>query len=109
MSELELEFNALIRDLLNLGVEITMKVKDGAIIWYDLNTGMKSDLHLYFDGESVKWKGRYGEGTLNLGKETGFNVINVMELVKECLCGRTYCSHMWVEAFRKMAFELFDE
>ena len=56
------QFNELVQKVLSKGVIVTMQMdKDSGIIWYDMNTDMKSELLIAYDGEKCIFKARYGK------------------------------------------------
>lgn len=88
-------FEEMIDKLLDGGIEITLTKQDG-ILWYNLNTSMKSDLLIAKSpnpgGDEIAIsKGRYGhEGSIETWGD-------LMREVKGCLHGRDYMSYDWQE------------
>lgn len=85
------EFEKLIDDLLDAGLEITLEKREDGHRWYNLNTMMKSHLEItLIDGECV-WQGRYGEtGTI-------YDISDVRRIGRYCMCERDYASGAWHE------------
>lgn len=82
-------FDELIESLLNRSIEVTLTMKDD-VIWYDLNTGMKSHLRIAkHDDETFKYDTRYSEGTEELSWKC------LTYLARHCLHGREYMSSAW--------------
>lgn len=76
------EFEQIIYKLLVYGLVPTIRMRDG-ICWYDLNTGMESDLHIAFKEGKFVYTTRYDS-------ETEFNDIEDVRTVgKDCMCSRT--------------------
>lgn len=88
------EFENLLDELLDHGIEITLKRVDGRR-WYDLNSGMKSEIEVaLIDGEAV-WKGRYDmRGT--------FDDLDDLRWIGQnrLMCGRDYASAGWRDFMR---------
>lgn len=85
------DFYDLIVNLLQEGLDINMRYVDETI-WYDLNTGMKSDLKItYIDGKFL-YKGRYSEisGVFD-------DIDDLRSIGRECMCGRDYMSGCWAD------------
>ena len=109
-----LNFNTLIRNILDLGVEISMRSVPSSTVGetcvvYDLNTGMKSELKVWCDDGTARWKTRYRAGVLQITDNTESNMDLITNLVQECLEGRNFCSSEWVEAFNKLGYDLFSD
>lgn len=82
------DFNALIYKLMEKGVSINLFLKDNTI-WYDLNTGMKSSLHITPHHGDIQYEGRYDSGVVVATWPA------ILMLAKQCLYGREYMSHAW--------------
>lgn len=84
------DFDALINKLLEEGVEIIMKMKAPGVIYYDLQTGAKSNIELFFitGCTSFGYSARYDTGFVD-----GFT--DVLYLVKAEMHGRDYLSGVW--------------
>ena len=108
MSTPELKFNNVIRALLELGVEINMRMQDGTV-WYDLGTGMKSHLHVSCDGDNLVYKRRYDDGVITLSDDPDKNLNEVLDLVQGCLYSRDFCNSQWTSAFNQVGRNLFKE
>lgn len=96
-----MNFEEIIDKLLDNGIEITVKKEDG-IVWYDLNTQMKSELLIAKSPnkseEVAITKGRYGpEGPV-------YSWDGLMSEVKSCLHGRSYMASSWEELLTKEGF-----
>ena len=93
-------FQELIAAFLNKGVDVTMYMrqhpfKDGELlIWFNLNTGMKSELELALIDDRIEWKGRYSDGEL-VANDLGTLVEEVIDLAQGCTCGRDYMNFVW--------------
>lgn len=92
-------FDEMIDKLLDNGIEITLKKQDG-VVWYDLNTGMKSHLWIAKSpdpggDETAIAKGRYGcKGSIDTWSDLLFEV-------KGCLHGRDFMHSAWKELLVK--------
>ncbi len=92
-------FEELIDKLLDNGIEITLIKKEG-VVWYDLNTQMKSDLLVAKPldsehGEIAITQGRYGhEGVI-------YDWSCLVKEVRGCLHGRDFMNGAWQELLMK--------
>lgn len=86
------QFNELIQKVLSKGVIVTMQMdKDSGIIWYDMNTDMKSELLIAYDGEKCIFKARYGHtGVIDSYEE-------LLDEVRDCQHGRDFGNATWFE------------
>ena len=86
-----IEFEDLIDELLREGLDISLFYADDTR-WYDLNTGMKSDLKIALVGDRCIYKGRYTEiyGEID-------DIHDIRRVGERCLCGRDYMSGSWAE------------
>ena len=83
-------FDELIERLLHKNIQITLEIKDG-VRWYNLNTGMKSDLCIAEkDDTEIRYETRY---FINGIEELTWNA--VMKLAYSCMRGREYMQHSW--------------
>lgn len=92
-------FEEIIDKLLDNGIEITLKKQDG-VVWYDLNTGMKSHLWItkdedYADGPFAKYQARYDES----GTIRGWS--DLMWVAKQCKYGYDFINTSWCELLVK--------
>jgi hypothetical protein len=86
-------FQKIISRLLDEKITITIFKEDG-LIWYDLNTGMKSHLYIADDGE-FKYKGRYD-------KEGEFETFeDLLSIVSGCRYGRDFANEDWMNLLVK--------
>jgi hypothetical protein len=86
-------FQEIISRLLDEKIKITIFKEDG-LIWYDLNTGMKSHLYIADDGE-FKYKGRYD-------KEGEFETFGeLLRIVSGCRHGRDFANEDWMNLLVK--------
>lgn len=82
-------FDELIESLMNRGIEVTLTMKDD-IIWYDLNTGMKSHLRIArHNTETFKYETRYSDGIEELSWKC------LIYIARHCLHGREYMTRAW--------------
>lgn len=86
----------LIKELLKENIRVTIYLIDNQV-WYDLNTGTKSEVHVAMETpESVTIKTRY--------KEYGIcepSVVDIAEVVKENMCSRPYIDNAWKDLLKK--------
>lgn len=89
------EFYKILSDLLNRGLEITMFAED-KVIWYNLNTGMKSHLHIRFEEskQCIVYRARYDE----TGVITDWE--DLMIVVRRCDHGRGFANHVWQDILK---------
>lgn len=82
------EFDSLIDKLLDYEIEITLS-KDKGIVWYDLNTMMKSNLEIAFVNQECVYRKRYDE--------TGIieDIFDIQTVGGYCMHGRDYASAAW--------------
>lgn len=86
------EFDDIIRQLLQSGIQITLRWDNDRII-HDLNTGMKSHLYIAWDEsvEAIRCWGRYDhEATVD-----SFN--GLLWEVKNCMHGRDFADAAWID------------
>ena len=90
------DFDVLIDKLLDGGIEITMARIDGKTI-YDLNSGAKSHLWLYYDPvkQEIRYEGRYDD--------TGFvdDYSDVLSIMKRYYSMRGFASYKWLNLLVK--------
>jgi hypothetical protein len=95
-------FDEMIAKLLDNGIEIVLKKQDG-VVWYDLQTMMKSDLliaksYSLCGNEVVITNGRYGhEGAIDTWEGLMFEV-------KRGLHGRDFMSSAWQDLLVKEGY-----
>ncbi|NCP98144.1 hypothetical protein GW796_07470 [archaeon] len=88
----KLEFDEMLVDVLDNEIEITMiKDKSTGIVWYDMNTGMKSPLWISYDGEKCLFRGRYD----NTGEIKNFE--DLLVEINNCKYGRDFGNQKWLE------------
>lgn len=80
------EFDEMLMKVLKSGVDVTMTMVDD-VLWYDLNTGMKSEMMVTFTARCL-YKSRYESGTV-------FNFDHLLSLVEDCKCGRDFMNPQW--------------
>lgn len=80
--------NQLVDRLLDNRIEVTLHKVHG-LIRYDLNTGMKSGLEIWGEGDHVRWEGRYSSGTVKCWND-------LIEVATDCMCGRDYAASSWL-------------
>lgn len=78
----------LVDRLLDNRIEITLRKVQG-LIRYDLNTGMKSGLEIWSEGDLVHWEGRYSSGTVKRWDD-------LIDVAANCMCGREFASSSWL-------------
>ena len=85
------EFDDIILRLVKAGIEITLRCEDTRII-YDLNTGMKSHLHIYWcdQDQAIKCRGRY----YHLSTVDTWD--SLLREVKYCMHGRDFANLNWI-------------
>lgn len=86
-----IEFDGIILRLVKAGIEITLRWDDNKMI-YDLNTGMKSHLHIFWDqdSESIHCLGRYNhQATVDTWE-------SLLRQVKYCMHGRDFANFNWI-------------
>lgn len=82
------QFQKLLMDLMRKGVRPEMFLEGGRV-WFDLNTGMKSHLHISYDKGTVVYHGRYGvTGTIS-------DWDALILVVRNCDYGRGFASYPW--------------
>ncbi len=86
------EFNELLNQVLDLGVDISMsKSKETGNVWYDMNTGMKSSLFISLQNEVCVFKGRYDVyGTIEDFDDLKYQV-------SQCQYGRDFGNPIWLD------------
>ncbi len=85
----EMTFNAIIGRLLDENISISLS-KDDGVGWFDLNTGMKSHLHIS-EGENGRHKYRQRYGIT--GEFETFD--DLVRIASSCRCGRDYVNEHW--------------
>jgi len=78
----------IIEHLLEVGIEITIK-RENSITIYDLNTEMKSHIHLVVRGDVVIALCRYG---MEFEIES---VEDIVDVAWQAMCGRDFMSEAW--------------
>ena len=82
----------LLKELMRQGLRIEMFMENGQV-WYDLNTGMKSHLHIRYDNiaEEVCYRGRYEvTGTID-------DMQDLLWAVRRCDHGRGFANSVWFD------------
>jgi hypothetical protein len=84
------EFDSIItRLVVDDGIEITIKNSPFGLV-YDLNTGMKSHLHIWYADGQAHYSGRYDtQGTFDDWRE-------LLYAVKGCMYGRNFGDSDWL-------------
>ncbi len=87
----------IIEELVRLGVEVSLTFREGKV-FYNLNTGMKSECHIRFVED--------GHGTAEVltrydppRKEQVLDMNDLISLVRKCLCGREFYNRQWDTVF----------
>lgn len=92
----------LIQALALKGHMITVQSKNGKM-FYDMNTGAKSHLHVYAEEQSGKllWEARYDQsGEMELSDDVEQMVDDITSIVhSKCMCGRDFVNSSWLERF----------
>lgn len=84
------EFNEMIEKVLSEGIEVTMSMdKETKIVWYDMNTQMKSELQIAHDGEKCVFKARYN----HTGEIRDYD--DLLDEVRGCEHGRDFGNEVW--------------
>jgi hypothetical protein len=94
------EFEAMLTEVLKNGIRISMFMVDN-VLWYDMNTQMKSELLISYDELSgtVVYNARYGEsGAIS-------SLWDLVQKVEECECNRGFGNPDWFEFIRKFKGE----
>lgn len=97
----------LIEELVHLGVEVSLSFREGKI-FYNLNTGMKSECLVRFaeDGYgTVEVLTRYDAPR----KEIVLGMDDLISLVRKCLYGREFYNPQWGAVFLKYDWTLPNE
>ena len=86
------EFQEMLVDLMRKGLRINMFMEEG-VIWFDLNTGMKSHLHIKYDDarQTAEYRARYD----TTGVITDWD--DLMIVVRECDHGRGFANSTWFD------------
>jgi hypothetical protein len=88
------EFQQMLVDLMNQGLRIDMFIEQDTL-WFDLNTGMKSHLHITYDeaDQIAKFRGRYDkQGVIT-------DLDDLLMEVRGCDYGRGFASAQWFDIF----------
>lgn len=97
-----MEILDVVKALVLKGHTISMSSDNGQV-FFDMNTGAKSHLHIYADAQNNKvvWKARYdNSGEINLDNDVENIIEEIASIVKyQCMCGRDYVNSSWVERF----------
>ena len=81
-------FQEIINKLLDNEIEISVRKEDG-VNWFNLNTGMKSDLSIAEKDGEFLYAARYSSGSFETYRE-------LLRLVSGCMQGRAYAHHRWL-------------
>ena len=86
------EFQEMLVDLMRKGLHIHMFMEKG-LLWFDLNTGMKSHLHIKYneDLQITEYRARYDA----TGVITDWD--DLMIVVRECDHGRGFANIAWFD------------
>lgn len=86
------EFNEMIETVLMHGIEVTMAMHtETKMVWFNMNTQMKSELEIAHDGEKCIFKARYNHtGTIN-------DYDDLLDAVSDCEHGRDFGSEKWLK------------
>lgn len=90
-------FQGMIESLVKENIEITIKYDEENLqVYYDLNTGMKSHLHVWYNqsNASCVYHGRYATGLVA-------DYEHLLWCVKSCLSGRDFMNSYWCELLQK--------
>jgi len=83
----------LLKDAMNAGVEVTVRMNQFEELTYDVNTRAKSECLLKLDSDENIWVyGRYD----NM-KEIVKDPIDLYYFIERCACGRDYMDPAWVQ------------
>lgn len=84
------EFDDMLLKLMQTGLSISMQVDDD-VVWYDLNTNMKSYLHVWWDEKLgvTRYEARYGKSGVVKDMQ------DLLNTASDCICGRDYMSTRW--------------
>lgn len=84
-------------EILKAGVPVSIIYQNDEI-WYDLNTGAKSHLHI-----QPLDNGKYAINTRYDGLQVVsiHNTDDVVRLVRHCMCGRDYANDGWINLMLK--------
>lgn len=87
-------FDSIVEEVLKHGIEITLRIDKDGILWYDMNTQMKSGLQIALIDGVCKYQERYGSGTIN-------DINDLLCNVKYCMCSRDYGNSYWLDWLEK--------
>lgn len=90
----ENEFKQMIATVLENGIEITMSMDENKVIWFDMNTQMKSELKIAFIDDVCVYKARYQNGTIE-------DLRDMLYLVQEFYHYRDFGSDSWLNYLEK--------
>lgn len=84
------DFQQMLVDLMRQGLYIEMFMVDG-VLWFNMNTGMKSHLHLTYNEKEgfAEYRGRYDA----TGVITSMD--DLESVVRGCNYGRGFCNSAW--------------
>lgn len=86
------QFNEMLHKVLSKGIIVTMQMDtDTGIVWYNVNTDMKSELIIAHDGEKCVFKARYNHtGVIN-------SYDDLLDEVRDCQHGCDFGNATWFE------------
>ena len=86
------EFQEMLVNLMRKGLHIHMFMEKD-VLWFDLNTGMKSHLHIKFNEQTntADYRARYDE----TGVITDWD--DLMIVVRSCDHGRGFANSVWLD------------
>ena len=89
------EFNEMIEKVLSQGIEVSIAMDmNTKIIWYNMNTMMKSELLIAHDGEMCIFKARYDhKGIIN-------DYDDLLDEIRDCEHGREFGNETWFEILK---------
>lgn len=84
-------------EILKAGVPVSIIYQNDEI-WYDLNTGAKSHLHIRPTDD-----GKYAINTRYDGTQVVSirGIVDVVRLVRQCMCGLDYVNDSWINLMIK--------
>lgn len=86
------EFQEMLVALMRKGLHIDMFMEDG-VLWFNLNTGMKSHLHIKYneDLQIAEYRARYDETGIIAGWD------DLIIVVRGCDYGRGFANYIWYD------------
>jgi hypothetical protein len=89
------QFQQMLIDLMQHGLRIEMFIEDGDL-WFNMNTGMKSHLHIRYDKDRqvAPYRGRY-----DVSGEI-YDMEDLLHVVHTCDYGRGFANDGWFDILK---------